>query len=209
MFLGLFLYQFLSYGEINSSLSEEQAFEQETTETTSLEIIEGEKGTSHFLESSVLSLKGELLAAYFWLQGRGFIIPILLEFQTPFEMENERLKWLIQTGAGISFNRKKDIFVLPGVVDDRSSKPSEVSISKEFYFLFDTGLRYDFQPLTISLIFRGYITSSSYDPIVKWALSVGWEFLDKKHIALTIGSFYYSFYVPFLGLSASVPLKKW
>lgn len=220
VFLGLFLYQFLSYGEIDSSLSGNQTFDQEMSEINSLETLEGEKNSSHFLESSLLSLKGESLAVTsLFFGGIKPMIPILLEFQTPVVIKSRQLKWLIQTGAGISFYKNKR-YDFQGL-DNKSSKSSKTRISELVYFLFDTGLRYDFQPLTISLTLGGYITPASLmrkekeyyivNPILghtRWALSIGWGFLEGEHVALTAGSFA-GMSAPFLGLSASVPLKKW
>ena len=198
LFLFLFLFQPFSYGETESSLSENQSSEQQTF---SEELPREENNYSIQTKSSQLSLKGELLVGTsLFFFGIIPIIPISLEFETPTGMKNEKLSWLILAGGGITF---------PGMTP---------------YLSLDVGLRYDFQPLILSLTLGGGITSSFLESItdkeetdyavspilipIKWALSIGRKLQNETQIALTVGSFA-TIYSPFLGLSASIPLKKW
>ena len=204
LFLFLFLFQSFSYGETKqNSLSENQISEQQTIETFSEELPREDSGYSNQTRSSQWSIKGELLASFPIPAGRiNPVIPISLEFQTPIGMEN-KLNWLVQAGGGMLF-----------VHDPHPAEP---------YLSLDAGLIYDFQFLTLSLTLGGMITSSFLEGInddteesiflihpalipIKWAFSIGREFSNEIHIALTAGSFA-TIFMPFLGISVSIPLK--
>ena len=191
-------------GKQRTPFSKNQSSEQQTLETFSEELPKEEHINSIETKSSQLSLKGEWLASTSLFSGGiAPIIPISLELETPIGMTNKKLSWLVLAGGGISF-------------DSAIINP---------YLSFDVGLRYDLQPLILSLTLGGGITSSFLEsfindqeeqyyaihPIlipIKWALSIGRKFQNETQIALTVGSFA-TLYNPFLGLSASFPLKKW
>lgn len=125
-------------------------------------------------------------------------------------MKNNQLKWLIQGAAGSFFYSR---FGWYQGVSYLSFEPPA------FYFPIDTGLRYDFEPLTLSFTLGFFLTPlidvSRYIPPLpiylshtKWTLALGWKFHNKTHITLTLGSFRL-FYGPLVGVSASFPLKQW
>ena len=200
LFLFLFCFQSLSYGEAENPFSENQNSEQQTLETFSKEL--PKEGNNHQTKSSQLSVKGKLLASTSLFFGKIIpIIPISLELETPAGMKNKKLSWLVLAGGGIRF--------------DTITEP---------YFSLDVGLRYDLQPLILSLTLGVGLTPSFLESIndkeegiyaiwpilipVKWALSIGNKFQNETQIALTVGSFA-TMYNPFLGVSVSIPLKKW
>ena len=213
--LGFIFYQTLSSAESKDLSSEIQTFELQipdvpetaVPEKSSKEIPEPKKDSPSPLESSLLNVKGELLAA--WYPAISPVTSLMLEFQAPLLMENNQLKWFIQAGVGgIFFSRF-----------DRYREAYYRSFEPFLYFPIDTGLRYNFQPLTLSFTLGFFITPpmdrSRYTPLLpvyishtKWALALGWKLRNQAHISLTAGSFSL-FFSPFVGLSASFPIKKW
>lgn len=140
-----------------------------------------------------LSVKGGLLFAFSPPDSRFPVLPISLEFQNPANW-SENLSWLVTAGGGAAFPPGKE----------------------EPVFFLDTGLRYNFQPLTFSLGLGAYITPSllkelepscfdCYLPLLKTEISIGWETTNGAHIMGTVGAYYAIF--PFAGISVSIPLK--
>ena len=155
------------------------------SESSFRETLESKTRPSIPLESSLLSVKVGLGAGLVY----GFS-SALLEFQTPVITQNKKLKWLIQAGAG-------------GVV-------TPFAAGGPFpYFPIDTGLRYNFQPFTISL--RGgvlFLLRENTEHSFKGALSLGWNITNRIHIELSGGLDNIPHY-PSLSLSVSTPLKRW
>ena len=220
LFFGLFFMSFVSYGQGEDLLSDLQALEQPDSEPPSLESsekannvldseassIESSEGVNNVPDSvgkSVLSVKGEGLISTPRFLSMTPVAPVIsLELQTPFKTK-ENLKWLVQAGGGTNFswNSSKKLYLRP-------------------YLLVDAGLRYDFQPWTVSLTLGGYLTSKTFSgeaeveravhPVlahIKWALSVERQ-INKVYVGLTCGSFAIM-YGPFLGLSVRFPLETW
>ena len=209
LFLGLVFMSFVSYGEVEKSLSEEQSLEQQISEMNSLEMSKGEEDLSNQAGASILSVKGEALASVpllfkFRIEP---IIPVSLEFQVPCK-KNEKFKYLVLAGGGVMFSRRADFSPADG-------KYYEIAFP---YASFDVGFKYDLQPWTVSLTAGGIVTPNSFKkniehaahPILihmKWALSVG-TYIANTHVALTTGSFA-TLLTPFLGVSVSIPIAKW
>ena len=196
LFLALFFCQFFSYGETDeNSLFVPEILESPVSETTSLEVSEGEMGHPNLIKSSQLNVKGELFTTA--TVNAVSVIPLVLialEFQTPVIMENKRLNWLAQIGGGA---------FLSGTTP---------------YLSLDTGLRYDFQPsTTVSLTlgvggFAPFLSGKSIlsELMIRSILSVGWKLSNEVHLALNAGfAGTINFPAGFIGLSASIPLKKW
>ena len=121
-----------------------------------------------------------------------FLIPVLLEVQTPIVKENEKLKWLLQGGPMMNFS--------VSLYDDKKTSPLEV--------LLQTGLRYNF-----SNTFYGAITGgpvfNSFDS-VNWAGGVLFG-IGSNNLSMDMGvhffseeSSYWSFY-----FSLGSLLKRW
>ena len=71
------------------------------------------------------------------------------------------------------------------------------------------GLRYNFQPLTLSFKLDLYPAKKKTRIVgaIKSELLLGWESQNGKRVELGLGLFFPDF--PFLGFHASFPLKKW
>ena len=185
--LGLFISSF-SYGNNMASLSESQLVEEPIFANESLSDSEGEHALLN--PASILSVKGGLfvMRVEHLFSDRvtsAVKVPVSLEYQNSLT-KNKKLKWMASAGGGVTTKKEKPILPFGSV---------------------GAGLRYDFQPMTLSFeLGADFLDFSIGEMVYNLELGLGWEFLNRARLELKLG---YSWIFPFVGLSASFPIKKW
>ena len=174
--------------EMEKPILENQKLKSQLSKAPFQKSVEEIKILSSSPESSSISIRAEAGAGILF-----YFIPLLLEFQTPVLMNNKKLKWLIQAGAG-------------GIVT--------VDPDFQFYVPVNTGFRYDLQPFTVAL--KGGTSFTTVQGNMKEfgktaSLSIGWNITNSDHIELSGGLFFFlkNYEMFFTSLSVSFPIKKW
>lgn len=175
----------ISYGESKISVIESPLMR----ESASTNGLLSDTENNLLSPTSMLSVKGGWFLSFDPSASSG---SLSLEYTKYFP--DEKLKLLISAG----------VLILHGTIGEVvSSIWNPFSDTNIVYFPeFETGFGYDFQPVTLSVVFG----------FPKTALSLSWMFSNKMHVELEFGAvlpFFLDSFFPVLGLSVSYPLVKW
>ena len=192
--------------------------------------LQGENPAIRYMETAQLNLKGGLKHLFGPRKRKVWQIPVLLEFQVPIITASGSIKWLIQAGGGWWHVWHK--YPLCSLFSSSPERPKYPFDSEFFqrhyredlmeheerkkhcysfpYVVTQTGLKYDFQPVHLSLVGGAIVSFGGPRTMgLTGGLLLGWKIQDALYVELGAETLYYDRFYWGLSFSIGFVLKRW